>query len=111
MTTFADQPEALYCQPFQLVAESNMPLHLRNRLLESEKYRKVTKSQEEKQRDTIEAATRRDENIARKVMAAIETREKFFEPKELRFARRQYEKEQRLQAKLERAAAKRQELE
>ena len=44
-------------------------------------------------------------------MAAIETREKFFEPKELRFAKRQYEKEQRLQAKLERAAAKRQELE
>ena len=90
--------------PLQAVAEARMPAHLKERLQKSEQLKKQARSLEQANRETVEANVRRDEGIAQKVMTAIETREKHFEPKELREARKQYDRELKLQYKMERAA-------
>lgn len=94
--------------PLQAIAESNMPPHIRARLEESSKSRKQALSQEAREQITKKANERRDELVALKVQKAIESREKFHEPKALYEARLQYEAEQKLHAKLERAANTRQ---
>ena len=61
--------------------------------------------------DAIDAAVRRDEKIAQNAQTAIESQQKFFEPKELKAARLAQEKEDKLHDKLARAANKREEQE
>lgn len=94
--------------PLQAIAESNMPAHIRARLEKSAASRKKAQSQESRDKITKEANERRDEVVAHKVLKAIEAREKYYEPKLLKEARIQYEAEQKLHNKLERAALARQ---
>ena len=86
-------------QPLQAVAEARMAAHLKERLEKSEQLKKVAKSLDEKNKDTIEAAIRRDEGIAHKVMTAIETQEKHFIPKQLRWDHKLYDRELKLKFK------------
>ena len=91
--------------PLQAVAESKMPPHLRKRLEESQKFRKMTLSADERNKIAIEAQTRRDEEVARKAQKAIETREKHFEPADIRWYKKQADRENKMVEKMERAAA------
>ena len=91
--------------PLQAVAESRMPAGLRQRLEESQKFRKMTMSADERNKLAIEAQTRRDEEVAKKAQKAIETREKHFEPADIRFYKKQADRHLKLQEKMEKAAA------
>ena len=91
--------------PLQAVAESCMPASLRQRLEESQKFRKLTMSADERKQVALEAQVRRDEEVAKKAQKAIETREKHFEPAALRFYKKQADRHIKIEEKMAKAAA------
>ena len=62
-------------------------------------------SADERKKLDIEAQTRRDEEVAKKAQKAIETREKHFEPADIRFYKKQADRQLKLEEKMQKAAA------
>ena len=65
----------------------------------------MTMSTDERNKNAIEAQTRRDEELARIAQKAIETREKHFEPAHIRWSKKLADRENKMVEKMERAAA------
>ena len=64
----------------QTNTEWNMPSHLRQKLEQSQKFRKGAMSADEREKRAMEVQARRDEELAKKAQKAIEAQEKHFDP-------------------------------